>query len=217
MGAALLRAGRCEGCRLELSGSGAARVKAAAAGRGGALRGVPADPGPYGGVRACSRMAGRRLKVIVEADGGVRGNPGPAGYGAVVCEARTGEVLRPGPRDRDRDQQRRRVRRPDRRPARGRRAGRGRRRGADGLQARGRADGRPLADPHRGLRPLAAQAAELVRRFDTVRFIWMPREQNAAPTRSPTPRWTAGRCPRSGWRTVRVGRRCQVLRCVRVG
>jgi ribonuclease H / adenosylcobalamin/alpha-ribazole phosphatase len=33
----------------------------------------------------------RRLQV--EADGGSRGNPGPAGYGAVVRDARTGEVL----------------------------------------------------------------------------------------------------------------------------
>ncbi|MEU9386928.1 reverse transcriptase-like protein, partial [Streptomyces sp. NPDC048279] len=30
---------------------------------------------------------------IVEADGGSRGNPGPAGYGAVVIEAATGETL----------------------------------------------------------------------------------------------------------------------------
>ena len=36
-------------------------------------------------------MSPRRL--IVEADGGSRGNPGPAGYGAVVREASTGEVL----------------------------------------------------------------------------------------------------------------------------
>ena len=36
-------------------------------------------------------MSGRRL--IVEADGGSRGNPGPASYGAVVREAATGEVL----------------------------------------------------------------------------------------------------------------------------
>ena len=34
---------------------------------------------------------GRR--VVVEADGGSRGNPGPAGYGAVVRDAETGEVL----------------------------------------------------------------------------------------------------------------------------
>ncbi|MEU5264048.1 bifunctional RNase H/acid phosphatase [Amycolatopsis sp. NPDC021455] len=31
--------------------------------------------------------------VIVEADGGSRGNPGPAGYGAVVRDAETGDVL----------------------------------------------------------------------------------------------------------------------------
>lgn len=34
---------------------------------------------------------GRRL--VVEADGGSRGNPGPAGYGAAVKDAETGEVL----------------------------------------------------------------------------------------------------------------------------
>ena len=34
---------------------------------------------------------GRR--VVVEADGGSRGNPGPAGYGALVRDASTGEVL----------------------------------------------------------------------------------------------------------------------------
>jgi ribonuclease HI len=33
------------------------------------------------------------VKVIVEADGGSRGNPGPAGYGAVVLDAATEEVL----------------------------------------------------------------------------------------------------------------------------
>jgi ribonuclease H / adenosylcobalamin/alpha-ribazole phosphatase len=32
-------------------------------------------------------------RFIVEADGGSRGNPGPAAYGAVVRDARTGEVL----------------------------------------------------------------------------------------------------------------------------
>ncbi len=32
-------------------------------------------------------------RAIVEADGGSRGNPGPAGYGAVVKDAATGEVL----------------------------------------------------------------------------------------------------------------------------
>jgi broad specificity phosphatase PhoE/ribonuclease HI len=32
-------------------------------------------------------------RVVVEADGGSRGNPGPAGYGAVVFDADSGEVL----------------------------------------------------------------------------------------------------------------------------
>ncbi|MGH3392283.1 MAG: reverse transcriptase-like protein, partial [Actinomadura sp.] len=32
-------------------------------------------------------------RLIVEADGGSRGNPGPAGYGAVVRDAVTGQVL----------------------------------------------------------------------------------------------------------------------------
>jgi broad specificity phosphatase PhoE/ribonuclease HI len=32
-------------------------------------------------------------RLIIEADGGSRGNPGPAGYGAVVREASTGELL----------------------------------------------------------------------------------------------------------------------------
>ncbi|MDT7703992.1 MAG: ribonuclease / adenosylcobalamin/alpha-ribazole phosphatase [Pseudonocardiales bacterium] len=33
------------------------------------------------------------MKAIVEADGGSRGNPGNAGYGAVVLDPATGEVL----------------------------------------------------------------------------------------------------------------------------
>ena len=32
-------------------------------------------------------------RLVVEADGGSRGNPGPAGYGALVSDADTGEVL----------------------------------------------------------------------------------------------------------------------------
>jgi len=33
------------------------------------------------------------VKLVMEADGGSRGNPGPAGYGAVVLDAATGKVL----------------------------------------------------------------------------------------------------------------------------
>ena len=32
-------------------------------------------------------------KLVVEADGGSRGNPGPAGYGALVRDPQTGEIL----------------------------------------------------------------------------------------------------------------------------
>ena len=49
-------------------------IRAAAAGRGAPLRGVPPDPRPDRRVRPVTR------KLIVEADGGSRGNPGPAGY-----------------------------------------------------------------------------------------------------------------------------------------
>ena len=35
----------------------------------------------------------RRTSVVVEADGGARGNPGPAGFGAVLKDAETGEVI----------------------------------------------------------------------------------------------------------------------------
>lgn len=37
--------------------------------------------------------AGRGRTFIVEADGGSRGNPGPAGYGSLVRDAATGEIL----------------------------------------------------------------------------------------------------------------------------
>ncbi|WP_399884421.1 bifunctional RNase H/acid phosphatase [Streptomyces sp. BBFR51] len=38
-------------------------------------------------------MTGPAREFVVEADGGSRGNPGPAGYGAVVLDAATGEAL----------------------------------------------------------------------------------------------------------------------------
>ena len=44
---------------------------------------------------AAGKAAGLRQarKLVVEADGGSRGNPGPAGYGAVVRDADSGDVL----------------------------------------------------------------------------------------------------------------------------
>src|SRR5512139_3904131 len=121
----------------------------------------------------------RRLRVIVEADGAARGNPGPAGYGAVVREAATGEVLLEA----------------------GEAIGvatnnvaeysgllAGLRAAADlgAVEAEVRMDSKLVVEQmsgrwqikHPGLRPLAAQAAALVRQFDSVAYGWIPRERN---------------------------------------
>jgi broad specificity phosphatase PhoE/ribonuclease HI len=123
----------------------------------------------------------RRLRVIVEADGGARGNPGPAGWGAVVREAATGEVL----------------------VELGESIGvatnnvaeysgliAGLRSAAElgAVEVEVRMDSRLVVEQmsgrwqikNPGLRPLAAQAAALVSRFESVRFTWIPREQNQA-------------------------------------
>ena len=65
------------------AGRGAQRGPA----RGGPLRELRPDPGAHRRVGPVSR------RFIVEADGGSRGNPGPAGYGALVRDAATGKVL----------------------------------------------------------------------------------------------------------------------------
>jgi probable phosphoglycerate mutase len=119
------------------------------------------------------------LSVIVEADGGSRGNPGPAGYGAVVRDANTGEVLAE------------------------RKAGLGfttnnvaeysgllagleaaRDLGAATVAVR--MDSKLVVEQmsgrwrirHAPLQTLAARARELVAGFDTVTFDWVPRESN---------------------------------------
>ncbi len=58
---------------------------------GGAARGLRPHRGAAGGRRRVSGASGRQL--VVEADGGSRGNPGPAGFGALVRDAATGQVL----------------------------------------------------------------------------------------------------------------------------
>ncbi|GAA4700609.1 bifunctional RNase H/acid phosphatase [Phytohabitans rumicis] len=117
--------------------------------------------------------------MLVEADGGARGNPGPAGYGAVVREANTGEVLA------------------ERAEALGVATNNvaeysgllaGLQAAADlgAVEVEVRMDSKLVVEQmsgrwqikHPGLRPLAAQAATLVRRFDQVTFTWIPRERN---------------------------------------
>lgn len=53
------------------------------------MRGMSPDPGANPGVRSVLMPA----RLIVEADGGSRGNPGPAAFGTVVRDADTGDVL----------------------------------------------------------------------------------------------------------------------------
>jgi probable phosphoglycerate mutase len=122
--------------------------------------------------------AGRRL--VVEADGGSRGNPGPAGYGAVVRDADTGEVLA------------------ERAAALGTTTSNvaeyqgllaGLRAAAElsPSSVEARLDSKLVVEqltgrwkvrqPH--LQPLVAEAAELVRVLGGVRFTWVPRKQNA--------------------------------------
>ncbi|HEY3708550.1 MAG TPA: bifunctional RNase H/acid phosphatase [Amycolatopsis sp.] len=119
-------------------------------------------------------------RVVVEADGGSRGNPGPAGYGAVVKDAVTGEVL----------------------------AERHEFLGVvtnnvaeysgliAGLAAAAetgasivdvRMDSKLVVEQmsgrwkikHAALQPLAAQARELADGFDRVSYMWIPRAQNS--------------------------------------
>ena len=120
------------------------------------------------------------MRVVVEADGGSRGNPGPAGYGAVVRDAGTGAVL----------------------AERAASVGTATNNVAEyggliaGLQAAlelgatevdVRMDSKLVVEQmsgrwqvkHPSMKPLARQAADLVRQLGGVRFTWIPRAQNA--------------------------------------
>ena len=121
-------------------------------------------------------------RLVVEADGGSRGNPGPAGYGAVVRDAATGEVLAEVS-----DSLGRATNnvaeysgliaglRAAAAIARGRR-----RRGPDGLQAGRRADVGPLADQAPGHAPARGQGqGDGERRSGRVSYTWVPRARNA--------------------------------------
>lgn len=120
------------------------------------------------------------LRVIVEADGGSRGNPGPAGYGAVVRDAETGAVLAER-------QEGLGVTTNNVAEYRGLIAGL---RAAAELGATAvdvRMDSKLVVEQmsgrwkirHAALQPLALQARELASQFDQVRYEWVPRAQNA--------------------------------------
>jgi broad specificity phosphatase PhoE/ribonuclease HI len=123
-------------------------------------------------------------RVVVEADGGSRGNPGPAGYGAVVRDAVTGALLaeRSGSVG---------VATNNVAEYSGLLAGLEAAAGLGACEVDVRMDSKLVVEQmcgrwqvkHPSMRPLASKAGELVRRFDAVRFTWIPRAQNSAADR----------------------------------
>lgn len=120
-------------------------------------------------------------RLIVEADGGSRGNPGPAGYGAVVRDAVTGEVLAEVSDS---------LGRATNNVAEysgliaGLRAAAGLARGAE---VEVRMDSKLVVEQmsgrwqikHPDMRPLAARAREASRSLGQVEYTWVPRAHNA--------------------------------------
>lgn len=125
------------------------------------------------------------MRLVVEADGGARGNPGPAGYGAVVRDARTGEVLAEvfdylGTTTNNVAEYRGLI------------AGLQAARAVDAsAEVAVRMDSKLVVEQmrgswkvkHPGLRPLALEANGLARSFSAVSFEWIPRERNKAADR----------------------------------
>ncbi|WP_245865788.1 bifunctional RNase H/acid phosphatase [Prauserella marina] len=120
------------------------------------------------------------VRVTVEADGGSRGNPGPAGYGAVVKEAESGAVLaeRTGGLG---------VATNNVAEYRGLIAGLEAAAEAGASTVDVRMDSKLVVEQMSGrwkiknavLQPLAQQAKELAGRFERVRYEWIPRASNA--------------------------------------
>jgi broad specificity phosphatase PhoE/ribonuclease HI len=119
--------------------------------------------------------------LIVTADGGSRGNPGPAGYGAVVLDAATGEVLAEVQES---------IGRATNNVAeyRGLIAGlRAAAQIAPGAPVEVRMDSRLVVEQmsgrwkikHPDLRPLAEAAREAAGQLGPVTYTWVPRERNS--------------------------------------
>ena len=120
-------------------------------------------------------------RLAVEADGGSRGNPGPAGYGAVVRDATTGEVLAEVSES---------IGRATNNVAEysgliaGLRAAAAIARGTD---VEVRMDSKLVVEQmsgrwqikHPDMRPLAAKARETARALGRVSYTWVPRARNA--------------------------------------
>src|SRR5690349_17721619 len=121
------------------------------------------------------------MRVSIEADGGSRGNPGPAGYGSVVRAHPTGEVLveRYGALG---------VTTNNVAEYTGLVEGLRAALELNATEVDVRMDSKLVVEQmsgrwqikNAGLRPLAAEAATLVSRFTRVGFEWIPRERNKA-------------------------------------
>ncbi|GAA4941532.1 putative phosphoglycerate mutase [Nonomuraea thailandensis] len=119
---------------------------------------------------------------VIEADGGSRGNPGPAGYGAVVMDASDGQVLAEAAEA---------IGVTTNNVAEYRGLIAGLRAvldlGGDGAHVAVRMDSKLVVEQmagrwkikNEGLRPLAAEAGTLVRRLRVTEWTWIPRERNS--------------------------------------
>ncbi len=120
-----------------------------------------------------------RAHVTVEADGGSRGNPGPAGYGAVVRDAATGEVLAERAEGIG-------VTTNNVAEYRGLIAGLAAARDLGAETVTARMDSKLVVEQmsgrwqvkHPAMQPLAREAKQLAGGFARIRYEWVPRERN---------------------------------------
>jgi ribonuclease HI len=119
------------------------------------------------------------VRLIVEADGGARGNPGPAGYGAVVIDPGTDEVLAERAEGLG-------ITTNNVAEYRGLIAGLRAAQELGAIDVEVRMDSKLVVEQmsgrwkvkHPAMQPLAREAAELVREIGQVTFRWVPRERN---------------------------------------
>ncbi len=119
------------------------------------------------------------MRLVVEADGGSRGNPGPAGYGAVVLDPRTDEILAERAEGLG-------VTTNNVAEYRGLIAGLRAAQELGATDVEVRMDSRLVVEQmsgrwkvkHPAMQPLAREAAGLVREIGRVSFDWIPRERN---------------------------------------
>ncbi|MDN3354998.1 bifunctional RNase H/acid phosphatase [Actinomadura sp. DC4] len=120
------------------------------------------------------------MRLVIEADGGSRGNPGPAGYGAVVRDAVSGEVLAEAAES---------LGTVTNNVAEYRGLIAGLTKAAEiapDADVEARMDSKLVVEQmsgrwrikHPDMKPLALEARDLASGFSSIRFTWIPRERN---------------------------------------